>query len=225
MNVEPRQEVAMDTKTKYITALGMLCAIAYAVMIVFRIPVGSFLTYDPKDVIIGIGGFILGPMAAFLVASVVAFAEMVTVSDTGPIGAVMNMLASCSFSCTAAYLYKRKHTLGGAIFGLFMGGILMTIIMMLWNYLMIPLYLGVSRHIVMPMLFTLILPFNLIKSGLNMGFILLLYKPIVNALRRTQLLGESNSHGLVHPRAGVIIFSAVLLASCVLLILILRGIL
>ena len=76
----------MQTRTKKLTVLAMLSALAYIVMVIGRIPVVMFLKYDPKDVIITIGGFLYGPMAAFAMSTVVSFAEMVTVSNTGLIG-------------------------------------------------------------------------------------------------------------------------------------------
>src|SRR5690554_3807038 len=108
----------MKTQTKKMTTIAMLCAIAYVVMVVGRVPVVLFLKYDPKDIIITIGGFIYGPFTALIISAIVSFLEMFTVSDTGIIGAVMNMLSSCTFACTASYIYKKKHTLMGAVYGL-----------------------------------------------------------------------------------------------------------
>ena len=45
----------MDVK-KLVT-LSLMTAIAYLTVFVFRIPVVMFLKYEPKDVIITIGGF------------------------------------------------------------------------------------------------------------------------------------------------------------------------
>ena len=44
------------SKTKKLTTISMLCALAYAAATVGRIPLVLFLKYDPKDVIIAIGG-------------------------------------------------------------------------------------------------------------------------------------------------------------------------
>ena len=52
-------------KTKKLTTIGMLCALAYAAVVVGRIPLVLFLKYDPKDVIIVIGGLIFGPLTSF----------------------------------------------------------------------------------------------------------------------------------------------------------------
>ena len=50
----------MNSKTKKITTIGMLCAITYVIMAVGRIPVVLFLKYDPSDVIVTLGGLIWG---------------------------------------------------------------------------------------------------------------------------------------------------------------------
>lgn len=52
----------MNVKAKRITTIAMLCALAYVVMAVGRVPVVLFLKYDPKDVVITLGGLIWGPM-------------------------------------------------------------------------------------------------------------------------------------------------------------------
>ena len=83
----------MDNKTKKVTMVGMLCAVAFLVTVVCRIPVVLFLKYEPKDVIISIGGFLFGPMTAFVISVIVSFVEMFTISDTGFIGLIMNVLA------------------------------------------------------------------------------------------------------------------------------------
>ena len=73
----------MNVKAKRITTIAMLCALAYVVMAVGRVPVVLFLKYDPKDVVITLGGLIWGPMTACLVSVLVSVLEMFTVSDTG----------------------------------------------------------------------------------------------------------------------------------------------
>lgn len=55
-----RRKWYMDSKTKRITTTAMLCAVAYVVVVVGRVPVVLFLKYDPKDIIITLGGLIWG---------------------------------------------------------------------------------------------------------------------------------------------------------------------
>ena len=207
---------------KNLVLLAMLAAMAYMIVSLVRIPVILFLKYEPKDVIITIGGFLLGPMASFVVSLVVSLLEMVTISETGPIGGLMNLLSTCAFSCTAAVIYKRKHTLLGAVEGLIAGSVFMVVIMLLWNWLITPIYMGVTRSTVEGMLLPVFLPFNALKAGLNSAMVMLLYKPLVTALRKTGLVetGGGKSGG---SRTGFYLLAAGLLITCVVLLLVLQG--
>ena len=207
---------------KRMVLLAMLAAVAYLIVSVVRIPVVLFLSYEPKDVIITIGGFLLGPMASFVISFLVSLLEMVTISQTGPIGALMNLVSTCTFACTAAFVYKKRHTLTGAVLGLAAGSVTMVGAMLLWNWLITPLYMGVSREAVEGLLIPAFLPFNLLKAGLNSAFVLLLYKPLVNALRRTGLV-QMKTGGSV--KVGIYLLGGALLVTCVLLLLTFRGIL
>lgn len=215
----------MDTKTKKLTTVGMLCALAYAAVLVGRIPLILFLKYDPKDVIIAIGGLLFGPLTSFLISLIVSFVEMVTISENGVLGFLMNVISSCSFACTAAWIYKKRHRLSGAVLGLLCGSALMVGVMMLWNYLIAPIYMGYPREAVVELLLPAFLPFNLVKGGLNAAITLLLYKPVVTVLRRTALVDISRAEGKAKINYGVILVSLLVIAWCVLLVLSLNGLL
>ncbi len=208
---------------KTLVLLAMLAAVSFLLVASVRIPVVLFLSYEPKDVAIAIGGFLLGPMASFLISLIVSFVEMITISATGPIGAVMNLLSSCSFACTAAAIYKRKRTLGGAILGLAVGSAAMIGVMLLWNYLITPLYMtGTSRSDVADMLIPVFLPFNALKAGFNAALTLLWYKPLVGALRKTGLI-EMRQNKPGASKAGLYLLAILLLATCILLLLVYQG--
>ncbi|MBE7030024.1 MAG: ECF transporter S component [Ruminococcaceae bacterium] len=214
----------MNQKTKQLTTIAMLSALAYIVMWVGRIPVVLFLKYDPKDVIITIGGFLHGPLSAFVISALVSLVEMFSASDTGVIGLLMNILSTCAFSCTAAVIYKKKRTLSGAAIGLTAGVILMVVMMLLWNYFITPLYMKTPRDVVAGMLLPVFLPFNLIKGILNAALTMLLYKPVSKALRRSGLMPASASTaGSSRSRIGVTLVSLVLLATGILLVLVMQG--
>lgn len=173
------------TRTKHLTTLGMMAAMACLVMLI-RIPVmpaAAFLTYDPKDVIIVIGGFMFGPLAAVTLAAISALVEMVTVSETGWWGFLMNFISSVAFAVPAAVIYKFRRTLAGAVAGLAVGLVVVVPTMLLMNFLVVPLFMPfVTRSAVVGMLLPVFLPFNAIKYGLNAAIALMVYKPIVSAL-------------------------------------------
>lgn len=227
VNALPVSRSRMNLRT--LSSLGMLTAVAYVVMYLSKLlpQVAGFLQLDLKDTVICIGGFLFGPVASALISLVVALVEMFSVSDTGPIGMVMNVLATCSFCCTAAFVYKKQHTKKGAVLGLLLGVVALTVVMLLWNYLITPLYMGVERDVVKGMLVPIILPFNLVKGGLNMALILVLYKPVVTALRQARLVPESQAPFQKTGKVsmGFALFSFALLTTFVVLALVLMGIL
>lgn len=214
----------MNHKAKEISVTGMLCAIAYGAVVVGRIPIVLFLKYDPKDIIIAISGLLFGPLTSFFVAFIVSLAEMFTISETGILGFIMNIISSCSFACTAAFVYKRKHTSSGAITGLLCGWGCMVCVMLLWNYLVAPLYMGCSREAVIELLLPAFLPFNLIKGGLNTAITLLLYRPSITALRYSHLAGPNQPAEKTGINTGVISAAFLMIATCILLALSLSGI-
>ena len=213
----------MNTKTKKLTTIAMLCALSYVAMLICRIPVVLFLNYEPKDVLITMGGFLFGPGISFVVSLVVALVEMVTVSNTGLIGCLMNLLSSCAFSCTAAWVYHKKRTMSGAVIGLSAGVAIMTVLMLLWNYLITPIYMIMPRESVAELLVPVFLPFNLLKGGLNMAITLLLYRPLVTALQKTGLVEQKGEKKKTKP--GILLVGFLILVTCVLLILVWKGIL
>lgn len=207
--------------------IAMLCALAYVIMVVGRIPLVLFLKYDPKDIVIVIGGFIFGPLAAAAISVVVAVVEMFTVSDTGLIGLFMNIISSLAFACVAALVYKKKRTMSGAVMGLALGIVLMTALMLLWNYIITPLYMNTSREEVAALLVPVFLPFNLVKGGINMALTLLLYKPVVTALRKARLIPEDDHAApkVAKTKSLGLMFTAIaLLVTCILVVLAMNGI-
>lgn len=212
---------------KTVTSLAMLTALTYLAMLLSNLlpKVAGFLQMEVKGTVIAIGGFLFGPLSAAIISIVVAFIEMFTVSDTGIIGCIMNLLAACAFACPAAFLYQRMRTRKGAVIGLTVGVAALTAVMLLWNYLITPLYMGIPRETVAGMLPTVFLPFNLVKGGLNMALTLILYKPVVTALRKARLAPEREASAQSGDRfdAGFLLFSLALLATFVLLVLVLAG--
>ena len=70
------------------------------------VPAVSFLKFDPKDIIIVIGGFIYGPLTSFVISAICSVLELLFRGGT-ILDVLMNVIASCTFACTAAFIYKR----------------------------------------------------------------------------------------------------------------------
>ena len=216
----------MDTKT--ITCLAMLTGVSVIIAWMSKLmPPVMFLDFDFKHVAVCIGGFTFGPLAAALISTAVALIEMVTISHTGLWGFLMNVLATCAFCCTASVVYQKLHTKKGAVIGLFGGIAALVVIMLLWNWLITPIYMGLPRADVVAMLPTLFLPFNLAKGGMNMAATLLLYKPVVTALRKSGLVppsAQTQEETAKKWNAGFLLFSLFLLATFVVMALVLAGV-
>ena len=214
----------LQSRTQKITMIAMLSALAFVIMAIGRIPFmsipGLTLKYDPKDIVIITGGFLYGPVAAACISVLVSFIEMITVSDNGPWGMLMNIVSSCSFAVTAAVIYKYKRTLAGAVIGLVSGVLLTAFMMVLWNYLVTPLYLGIPRAVVSPLLMSFFLPFNLIKGGINAAATMIIYKPVAKVLRTMSGMPESAGDGKLNIAA--IITAAAVIVICAIIVLLIN---
>ena len=223
--------------TRTMVNLALVSALAFVAMLYIRIPAVLFLQYEPKDVIIVIAGFIYGPMAVLLVSLVVSFVEMFAASTAGWIGFIMNVTATCTYACTAAFIYHKNKSLKGAAIGLIVGGLTATAAMLLFNYIFVPIfYVDRPREMMAGLIMVAFLPFNLLKTSINSAIVLMIYKPVVRVLRRANLIppsdapiltggdgsGTGGSGGFFKP--GVYIVAGFVLATCILTILAIRGI-
>ena len=208
-------------KTKELTSLAVFAAVAFVAMVLIKVPVVQWLKYEPKDIILVIASFIYGPVPGLFAAIAVAAVEMLTVSDTGIIGFLMNILASGIYCVTASFIYSRRRTLSGAIIGLVSASALTVVAMLLWNWLVTPLYMGVPREVVVEMLLPVFLPFNSIKVAINSACAMLLYNPIVTALRKAHLLPPKQTNGQkkMLPVILSLLGAAIILAGAIALII------
>lgn len=216
----PQARKTQHQKIYQIVISGVLVALAFLAVLIGKIVpnVAGFLSYDLKDAVIAISGFIFGPLTAVIITVLVSLIEMLTISSTGVYGLIMNIVSTCSFVVPAAVVYKFWRTKKGTLAGLGAGIVVMTGMMMLWNYIITPFYMGVERSVVAGMMMTVFMPFNLAKSGINAALTLLLYKPIVTALRRGGLVPRREESG-GKISVGFIILGVLALAAFVLLFL------
>ena len=208
-----------------VAVLGMFTALSFVAVLLSKfIPnVAGFLSYEPKDALIVIAGFIFGPLACVIVSVLVSLIEMLSISSTGFYGLLMNVVSTCAFTVPAAWVYARGKTQKRAVLGLGLGVLSMAACMVLWNYIITPYYMGVPREQVAGMLATTFLPFNLVKGGINAALALLLYKPLVTALRKARLIPKPDG-SKPRFRLGFTLFALGLLATFTLLLLVLTGV-
>ena len=176
-----------------ICGVGVFSALAYMTTFLchFIPKVQGFLSLDAKDAIIAIASFIFGPVVGPIIALIVSFIEFITISETGPWGFLMNFASSATFSLTAALIYKFRKSFNGAIIAFSAATVTTTAVMLCLNPIIVPLYSGAPREVVMDLLPTVLLPFNFAKTLMNSAVAMLLYKPIINALRAARMIPAS----------------------------------
>ena len=139
----------------------------------------------------------------------------------------MNFIGTSAFACTAAIIYKKFHTIKGAFAGLCISTLFMTIVMLAWNYLITPIYMGTPRDVVAGMLLPAFLPFNLIKGVLNSALTMLIYKPLSNIMRKAHVLPETQNtadgDGNMKKYAFVYVIAGFVIVTCAAVIIILNS--
>ena len=209
---------------RLITGVGIFSALAFGVAYVCKMfipPVSGFLSIEVKDAIIAIASFVYGPIVAPIISLIVAIIELITDNTdiyTRLYGFVMNFVSSAIFSLTVSLIYKMKKNINYALVGFLCAICSTTAAMMLMNAIVTPWYVqkigfpfDVIHHL--PILF---LPFNFAKTLLNSSIAMMLYKPIINALRAARLVPRSE-YKTKFNKSSIIILSvgAVLLAVAV----------
>jgi riboflavin transporter FmnP len=167
----------MKFTTKKLVTMALMTAMACVVMYFFRIPY-MFLTFDVKDAIIVTGGFLFGVPAVLMMSVAVSLVEMFTISETGVLGLIMNIISTCTFAGVAVLIYNMRKNFLFAMIGLVAGCLIMTAVMLAFNWLIVPIYTDFERSAVVGMLIPVFLPFNLIKGGINAVLAALLYNPV-----------------------------------------------
>lgn len=176
-----------QSKTRILVQMAVLSAMSVLLVYLVHFPIfpaASFLEYDPADIPILIGGFMLGPVCGLIITAVASIIQGITVSSaSGIIGIAMHFFATGSFVLVSALIYKHYHTRKGAAVSLVCGALTMVVVMVIWNLIVTPVFMGTPRDAVIAMLIPVIIPFNLIKAGANAIITYLLYKPLSRVLR------------------------------------------
>lgn len=172
----------MSEKIRKLVTMAILVAISIVLVFFFRlslIPVVPFLEYDPADIPILIGAFAYGPVAGVILTVVTSIIQGVTVSaGSGAYGIIMHIIATSVLVLVASGIYRVKHTKKGAILGLICGTLAMGLVMMPANHFITPIFMGLPTEVVDGLLLPGILPFNLIKGGINSVVTFLVYKTV-----------------------------------------------
>ena len=162
----------MNEKVRKLVTMAMLAALSIVLVYVIHFPIfpaASFLEYDPADIPILIGTFAYGPLAGVLLTVVVSVIQGMTVSSgSGLMGIAMHIFATSIL--------------------VLCGVLAMTAGMVVFNYFITPYFItpdladtaavAANREFVKTLLVPVIVPFNLIKAGVNSVVTFLVYKTV-----------------------------------------------
>ena len=175
-----------------IAGVGIFSALAAVVSFLTSFLKIGFLSIDVGDVVIVIASFIYGPVAGVIVSLISAAASFLY-SGTGFWGFIMDFASSAAFVFVASFIYSRKRSFKSAIIGIGVSVITTTAFMIPMNILITPLYTKAPTEYVVSLIPTLLLPFNFAKTLLNGAAALVIYKPLVRAMRAAKLAPPSKS--------------------------------
>lgn len=192
-------------KTKYITEIDVLSAIA-AVLMIFEFPLWfapSFYKLDVSELAPLIGGFALGPLAGVIIEGLKIVIHLILEgTSTFFVGDISNFIVGCSFILPASLVYKYNKTRTGAIYGMLVGTISLALVGSAINaFFLIPAYskilnLPIDRIVAMgsainssidsvsTLVLYAVVPFNLLKGTIVSSITLLIYKKISVILKK-----------------------------------------
>ena len=195
MNIQP--------KTRKITMIGMLSAIAFLLMYLdFSVPfMPSFIKMDISELPALIGSFAMGPVEGIIICFVKNLLHLMKTS-TGGVGELSNFILGAAFTGTAGLIYKRMNTKKGALIGSLVGAVAMAAISVFVNYYIIyPVYTNfmpmeaiiAAYMAILPSADSLLkclvifnMPFTFVKGMLSVFISFLIYKRISPIIKGTE---------------------------------------
>ena len=176
----------MKNKTlKKLTSTAMLAAIA-VILGYFAFPIFPqvpFLEYDLCDVAVLITSFSFGPVYGVCSSFVVAVFQAFFLDKSGIYGFIMNIISTTALILPAAIIYVKNKTKKNAVIGLAVGSVVMTAVMICFNYLVTPHFMGVPVSVIHSLM-PFIALFNFIKSAVNCVITFFIYKHIGKIIKK-----------------------------------------
>lgn len=193
----------LNTKEMALCGLmGGLCS----VLMMFRFPLPfmpPFMDFDFAGLVEMIGGFTMGPLAAFAIILIKIMLKCLTQGTSSAwTGELSNLILSCSYVIPAVLIYRRHKTKKTAIIGMSVGTIVCAVMAVLTNlYLIIPFYasfMGLTMDKIIAMCEAVnpllnsewrmallgIVPFNLIKNGVLSLLAFTVYKKLSRQIKQ-----------------------------------------
>lgn len=178
--------------TRQLVTMALMCAIGVLLSFVEfpLLPGVTWLKYDASAMPAMVCGFAFGPAAGLAVGIVGAVIHGILMADFS--GAIMNILVGTGFILPAALVYRRSRTFKSGVVGLVLSAVAATVMAILGNLVITPMWLGVPLDAVVAMILPILTPFNLEKAGINAVLTLIVYKSISNLItpKKKQVKGR-----------------------------------
>ena len=195
--------------TKKIAVIGIFSAIAVVLHLLdFPLPFApGFYKLDFSEIPVMVGSYAFGPVAGVMIEFIKILLKLVIKgTSTAFIGDLANFVVGCSFILPASIIYRFRRTRKTAIVSCAVGTATITAFGTLFNavYLLpafskfygMPLdtIIGMGTSInasikdVATFVFFAVAPLNLIKGAAVSVVTLLLYKPLMKALRKLRMI-------------------------------------
>ncbi len=156
--------------TLLLTQTAIFSAISICLVALIRvpiIPIVPFLEYDMADVPILIATMMMSIKSGLIILFIVSALQSFLIGGSGWVGFLMHFIASASLIIIVGLFYKKDKSVKSEIIGMVLGCIAMTLIMIPMNYIFTVNFWGMPKEVLDTLIIPGIIPFNLIKSGLN----------------------------------------------------------
>jgi len=199
-----------DEKLVKLIKISLLSVMAFLLMFIeLSVPIfPEFLKIDISDLPALLGAFALGPIAGVIIELFKNILHGMFASKTALVGELANFLVGSCLVFVSGYIYKVRKSKGGAIAGLLIGVVSMSVFAAILNYFVVlPLYESVLKFPITAVVAVgsklnhnitdlnsfviwMIIPFNLFKGIVISVLTLALYKRVSPILHKENIESE-----------------------------------
>lgn len=175
-------------KTHKLSLMAMYAAVSVLAVAFIRIPLipaAPFLVYDMADIPILMATLTLGGASGGLVLLSVCLIQAFLMGGDGVVGFVMHFVSTGAMVIIFSLIHSKWKNIWGLITAAAISTVAMTLVMIPMNLWLTVVFMGTPRSVVIDMLIPAIIPFNLIKAGLNSFLTVAVYKitaPIIKKM-------------------------------------------
>ena len=171
---------------KKLIYISLLSAISFLLMYTFSIPIipnAPYLKFEPSEVPAILATFLIGPKAGVIVILLKDLLYFF-LRATGPFGPLSDFIAASTFVYVTALFCKNPEGTLQFVKASFLGLLARVIIMVPVNLIILQLEFGMPVSSILGIMIPAILPFNLLKAGVNSIITFVIYKPIARFLHK-----------------------------------------